>query len=63
MKKSRKKIIRNTDMGPEAFVKKDSETDEEYEKRIDEWLDEEGCNYVEDNFSISEYYKKLGVKI
>lgn len=62
MKKLIKEIIRKSDMAPEAFIKKDSETDEEYEKRIDKLLDEEGCNYNEDNFSLSEYYKKLGKK-
>ena len=44
-------------MGPEAFVRKDSETDEEYEKRIDKLLDEEDCNYGEDNFSVEFLFK------
>ena len=44
-------------MEPEAFIRKDSETDEEYKKRIDELLNEEGCNYGEDNFSVDLLFK------
>ena len=62
MKKSRKENIRKSDMAPEAFVRKDSETDEEYEKRIDKLLDEEGCNYGDDNFSVEWHFRNKDKK-